>query len=208
MRLLFFILVLANVVTLAYFIYHEQSSVPIKTGHAPLNAEKIRTVTPNVRETASVSAEKLTCWSWSVHQAEQTAAARAALDKLGLAERLTQTPDDIFVLSIDGLKTKRDAEKKLAELRALGIGEVQMIEEPEKHTAHLVLGSYTDEDAAVVRLNQLKEKGVKSTAISKQAGTGARFVIKQANEKTAADLVQLASSLPGSSVKQSACPAS
>lgn len=208
MRLLFFVLVLANVVTLAYFIYHEQSDAPIKASHAPLNPEKIRTVPLSPRDTSNSTAEKLSCWSWSVHQADQTAVARAALDKLGLGDRLTQNPDEIFVLTMDGLKTKRDAEKKLAELRALGIDEVQMIDEPEKHTAHLVLGRFTDEDAAVVRLNQLKEKGVKSTSISKQAGVGARFVIKQANEKAAADLVQLASTLPGSSVKQSACPAS
>ena len=205
MRLLFFILILANASTLAYFMYHDQGTQSVKSAHAPLRAEQIRTLKPDANDTKN-AVEKLSCWIWSINKADEVAPARSALEKLGLNERLSEGPQEVYMLSIEGLKTKREAEKKLAELKALGINEGEIQEGSDK-AMHVSLGSFPDEDSATVRLNQLKEKGVRSTTVAKQAGPGTRFAIKQANQKTATDLAQVAGGFAGTELKAATCPA-
>lgn len=209
MRLLFFILILANVATLGFFTYREQHLEASKSAqaHSPWNADHVRTVSAAApdNKTEATSA-KLSCWSWYASKPDDTVAIRAALDKLALGDKLTQSTPDEYLLAIPGLKTKKDAEKKLAELKALGVTDAELQEDTAKHSVSLVLGKFPDEDAATVRLNQLKEKGVKSTVVSRQAGPSAHFFIKQVDEKTAATLSQTAAGFSASEFKSAPCP--
>lgn len=203
MRLIFFILVLANAATLAYFLYHDQSAATVKSAHSPLHAEQVRTVKPDAP--AAMASEKLSCWTWRINQANEVAPARSALEKLGLGSSLSESPPQTYLLSIEGLKNQREADKKLAELKALGIAEGQIQEASDK-TLRVTLGNFPDEDSATVRLNQLKEKGVRSTVLAKQSGPGSLFSIK-ANEKTTADLAQVAAGFAGTELKAANCAA-
>ena len=208
MRLLFFILLLANVAAFGYFTYHEQGVGNGKFGHPTLNAERIRQVSPEqmaANAGTPNSSPKLSCWVWGGFKPADLSAARAALDKLALGDKLTQPSQEEFWLYIPPLKNKKEAEKKLEELKSLNIDDGKLVDEAGKGHFAISFSAYPTEDAATVRLNQLKEKGVKSAKVVKRDAPGSTFMLKQIDEKIVAQLNQLKTSYAGSELKETEC---
>jgi len=208
-RLLFFILLLANVAAFGYFIYHEQGVGNGKLGHPALNAERIHQVSPeqlavNVG-TPNSPTMKLSCWVWGGFKPTDLPAARAALDKLALGDKLTQPSQEEFWLYIPPLKNKKEAEKKLEELKSLNLDDGKLVDEAGKWHFAISFGAYPTEDAATVRLNQIKEKGVKSAKVMKREAPGGVFIFKQVDEKIVAELNQLKASYTGTELKETEC---
>jgi hypothetical protein len=208
MRLLFFILLLVNVMAFAYYTYREQGISQNKPALPEMNAERIRFVNAaQVGGKLSNSSDKLTCWVWSGFKPENRDAARAALDELALGDKLTQPSKEEFWVYIPPLKNKQEAEKKLVELKALKITDASLVDEPGKWRFAISLAIDPTEDAATVHLNQLKEKGVKSAKVLKREAVGDAFVIQQVDEKIASDLNKLQTRFSETSLKQSECQA-
>ena len=204
MRLLFFIMLLVNASVFAYLTYQEQRVNLPKSVLPALHAERILVVkTESTRR--EVTADQLSCWDWSGFTPETLTQARAALDNLSLAEKLTQVASDEYWVYMAPLKNKRDAEKKLAELKALAIEGGELVDERGKWQYAISFAAFTSEDAAIVRLNQLKEKGVKSAKILKREGAGGGFLIQQADGKIVADLNKLQESFADTSLKSVEC---
>jgi len=208
MRLLFFILLLVNVMAFGYYTYHAQSVSQNKPILPELNAERIHFVNAaQVGDKLSSSSDKLTCWVWSGFKPENQDAARAALDDLGLGSKLTQPSKDEFWLYIPPLKNKQEAEKKLAELKSLKITDASFVDEPGKWRFAISLATDPTEEAATVHLNQLKEKGVKSAKVLKREVSGDDYVIQQVDEKNASALNKLQTRFSETSLKQIECKA-
>lgn len=208
MRLFFFILLLVNVAVFGYFTYRDQGAANLKTQRAPLNAERIRVVAPTevpVSGTPAPAVAKLACLVWSGIKPEEIDQARLALDKLALGDKLTQAPVTEYWLYIPPLKNKTDAQKKLAELAALGIEDGQLVDTAGKWRWAISFAGHPSEDAAVVRLNQLKEKGVKSAKILKRDVPGNAFNIAQVDEKIRAELNQVKSAFSGTELNDVEC---
>lgn len=208
MRLFFFILLLVNVAVFAFFIYRDQGATNLRTQRAPLNAERIRVAVPTETPAPAPPAAAvatLTCLVWSGIKPEEIDQARQALDKLALGDKLTQAPVTEYWLYIPPLKNKTDAQKKLAELTALGIEDGQLIDAAGKWRWAISFAGHPSEDAAVVRLNQLKEKGVKSAKILKRDVPGNAFNIAQADEKMRAELNQIKSAFFGTELNNVDC---
>jgi len=210
-RLLFFILLLVNVAAFGYFTYRDQGIANLKPQRPPVNADRIRLVSPADVPTPmgklGDAAPKLSCIEWSGFKPEEIDQARQALDKLALGDKLTRPKADEYWLYIPPQKSKKDADKKLEELAGLGIEDGQLIEETGKWRWAISFDAYPSEDLAIVRLNQLKEKGVKSAKIIKRDVPGNAFQILQADEKLSAELNQLKAAYAGTELKVIECKA-
>jgi len=210
-RLLFFILLLVNVAAFGYFTYRDQGIANLKPQRPPVNADRIRLVSPADVPTPmgklGDAAPKLSCMEWSGFKPEEIDQARQALDKLALGDKVTQPKGEEYWLYIPPQKSKKDAEKKQEELAGLGIEDGQLIEETGKWRWAISFDAYPSEDLAIVRLNQLKEKGVKSAKIVKRDVPGNAFQILQADEKLSAELNQLKATYAGTELKVIECKA-
>jgi hypothetical protein len=208
MRLLFFILLLVNVMAFAYYTYRDQGASSSKPALPEMNADRIRlqNAAPAGGTVNGVS-EKPTCWVWSGFRPENRVGARAALDELALGDKLTQPSKEEFWVYIPPLKNKQEAEKKLAELKALTITDASFVDEPGKWRFAISFATEPTEEAATVRLNQLKEKGVKSAKVLKREVPGDEYVIQQLDEKNATALNKLQTRFSETSLKQIECQA-
>lgn len=210
MRLFFFILLLVNVAVFGYFTYRDQNPLNPKSQRPPLNAERIRLVNPGnapMPGTSTAPASKLACLAWSGLKTEEIDQARQALDKLALGDKLTQPPVDEYWLYIPPQKTKKEAEKKLEELAALGIDDGQIVNAVGKWRWAISFAPHPSEEVAIVRLNQLKEKGVKSAKLLKRDIPGSAFHIAQVDAKLSAELKLLQAAYAGSALKEIECKA-
>ena len=209
MRLLFFILLLANVAVFGYFTYHEPSAGANNPGHSALNAERVRQVSPeqlvlNARPPSSAML-KLSCWMWGALKPGEMPLARSGLDKLALGDKLSQPSQEEFWLYIPPLKNKKEAEIKLKELKGLNIDDGKLVDEAGKWHLAISFGVYPAEEAATVQLNQLKEKGVKSVKVMKRDAPGSTFLFKQVDAKIVSELTQLKAGFAGSELKETEC---
>jgi hypothetical protein len=82
-----------------------------------------------------------------------------------------------------------------------------LLEDRGKWRFAISFGVFPTEDAATVRLNQLKEKGVKSAKLLKREAPGNAFYVRQADEKTAAALNKLQARFSETALKQVDCRA-
>ncbi len=209
MRLLFFILLLVNVAVFGYFTYRDQGIANFKSQRPPVNADRIRLVNPAdvpaPQGKPGAAAPKLTCMEWSGFKPEALDQAQQALDKLVLGDKLLRPKGEEYWLYIPPQKNKKDAEKKLEELLGLGIDDGQLVEDAGKWRWAISFAAHASEDLAIVRLNQLKEKGVKTAKILKRETPGNAFHILQADEKLITELNQLKSAYAGTEMKEIEC---
>ena len=196
MRLFFFIVLLINVATFAYLGYREEGGSSNKPALPPLNAERIHLVHTDQEGKRDAAVAQLTCWSWTGFKPASLIQARAALDKLALGDKLTQAVSEEYWVYMAPLKNKRDGEKKLAELKALAIEDGVLLEQPGKWQFAISFAAFPNEDGATIRLNQLKEKGVKSAKILKREALGETFLIQEVDEKLVAALNKLHAEFP------------
>ena len=206
MRLLFFVLLLVNVMAFYFYSYQDQTIGQNKPAQPELNAERIRLANsvPNGEKRSSTS-ETSTCWVWSGFKAETVDQARAALDSLALGDKLTQPAKADFWLYIPPLKNKQEAQKKLLELKSLAVVDGVIMEERGKWRFAISISANPTEEEATVRFNQLKEKGVKTAKILKRDTVGDTLMIKQIDEKTATTLSQLQTQFAETALKQVEC---
>lgn len=208
MRLLFFILLLVNAATFAYFTYRDQGATSVKPPRAPVNAERIRLIQPDVPASTDKSASdtpKLACLNWTGFKLDEVDLAQQGLDKLALGDKLTRPKVEEYWLYIPPQKNKKEAEKKMEELVSLGIDVGRVVEETGKWRWAVSLGGHPSEEAAIVQLNQLKEKGVKSAKLLKREVTGNAFQITQVDQQLNAQLNQLKSAYAGTELKEIEC---
>lgn len=208
MRLLFFILLLVNAAAFAYYHFQEQQASPGRSAQPALNAERIRLAggLPESEPAAAVN-DRLSCWSWGGFKTESLDSARAELEKLNLGDQLKQPVREEYWLHISPQKNRQDAEKKLAELRALTIEDAALLDERGKWRFAISLGTYPTEEAATVRLNQLKEKGVKSAKLIKREVPGDVFYLQQLDEKTVAAVNKIQARFAETTLKKVDCQA-
>lgn len=209
MRLLFFILMLANVAVFGYFTYRDQGAANLKPQRPPVNADRVRLQNPSDVPApvgkAGEAASKLACLEWGGFKPNEIDQAREALDKFALGDRLTRPKTSEYWLHIPPQKNKKDAEKKLEELSGLGIDDGQLVEEAGKWRWAISFAGHANEDSAIVRLNQLKEKGVKSAKILKRDAPGNVFRIQLADDKLTVALAQLKTAYADTELKEVEC---
>lgn len=185
MRLLFFILLLVNAAVFAYLYFQEPGVRPSKPILPALNAERILQVQPDAASGRRGEAVAQTaCLSWRGLKPEALSQARVALEKLAGDIKIAVPANEEYWIYMAPLKNKRDGEKKIVELKALGIEDGVLLDEGGKWQYAISFAAFPTEDDANVRLNQLKEKGVKTAKILKREAAGDTLVLQNVSEKS------------------------
>lgn len=213
MRLVFLLLLLANVALLAYIRLAPESGREPQILNQQIHPERIRIVSP--AELARPGAQstlgdsRAACLEWGPFADNQLARAQAALEALPLhgkvATRDLQTTASYWVY-IPPLPGRREADRKLSELKALGVSDYFLVQDGGKWHNAISLGVFKTEEAAKSRLAALQKKGVRSALAGEysQKATVA-LVVRDADPSLATRLAALQQDFPGSELKATAC---
>src|SRR3989304_4740506 len=160
MRMLFLILLLANLVGLAYIRYAEnRAGADAQIDLLQISPEKLKLLKPRSGEKASAALPSppppaLACLEWGSFAAEDAPRAAAALARFDLADKLSQreVSDGGWWVYLPPLKTKAEADRKAGEVKALGIDDLYVVPGNRKWRFALALGTFRTEEAANNRL--------------------------------------------------------
>lgn len=212
MRALFFLLLSANL-AVAALIFLDGGGRGDAHVPEPLDADRIRLLPATARTAGApgqTAARPVACLEWGPFAAGELAEAEAAAAKLELGERLARRvleEDSSYWVYIPPLRTRQDAEKKVGELKALGITDYFLVQDDVRWRNAISLGIFRSEDAARDRLEDLARKGVRS-AVSGQRERLVKLtvlVVRDADEALTAKLVELKQAFPGSELKATVC---
>ena len=212
MRLLFFILVLAN---LLFYGWHTGYLGPGESSRGEgdrlaqqIAPEKIRILTPAEarRMTDEARARTNACVEWGTFPAQEAERAAEALAALNLGNRLTQrlleeTAGWWVFLPPQG--NKINADKKVEELKRLNVGDFFVVQDEGPSQFAVSLGVFRTEDAAKSYLVALSLKGVRTaraepreTKVMKTA-----FRLSNLDEAASARFEALKKEFPGHDTK-------
>ncbi len=225
MKGLFWLLLLVNLVFFAFMQWGE-----ILTGEGEnrlnqptLNAEKINlleassaalvTVPPpsDVPSSTQVQAASApVCLEWGKFSGTDLVRASATLASLNLGSRLTQRQVEYnsgYWVYIPPAKTRAAVDKKIVEIKALGVGDYFIMQEPGKWHNAISLGVFKTGEAAHKFLDSLKVKGVK-TAVAGERHSNLRytvFILRNLDVAVVAKVAELQQEFAGSELQSPAC---
>ena len=222
MKWFFYLMLIANVVFFAYMQLFAGRDEEGQLTHRQLYPEKIKLVKPKEPSTvvALKAAEKpespqpanqpLVCLEWGAFSGTEQARAQDALNKLQLGEKLSLRNSEETVsywVYIPPLKTKKEAENEISELKARGIKEYFLMQDNSPWPNAISLGVFRSEDLARSYLGKLQEKGLKSAVIGERSHQVRRvyFQIRGVGNVQENKLVELQDEFPGSELKTIDC---
>jgi len=226
MKWVVWLLLLLNVVLLAYFRLGMQHHVEPVAGHEAINPDRIKIVTPeelaqlpkkeqppppeSTPPPAPMAATPAAfCYEWGSFAAADATRARAALDKLGLkATAKQQTPQEAirYWVYIPSRKSMEEAQAKVDEIKALGIEESYIVQDPKWRYA-ISLGVFKDAALATKFVDEMHNRGVKSAIKGQRNPEGGLtgFTIDSITPDQAEEIGKLKPDFPGSELKQVDC---
>jgi len=151
------------------------------------------------------------CAEWGLFAGSEVARADAALAALGLPAGTTQrrvTEVDGYWVHMPPLKTKGEVDRKVGELKALGVAEFFVVTEAGPWRNAVSLGLFKNEDAAKAELERLRALGVRSATITRRERflKQVAFVVSDPAAATLARLAELQKDFPASEIKTGGCP--
>lgn len=228
MRAFFLLLVLGNLVYFAYaHVVQESAGVESQISRLQIAPDKIKLLKAAGQAPAdkpkapgkaippapplSAMAIPTACLEWGVFAGPAVTKAEAALAKLELPPTQVEravTDAGAYWVYMPPLKTKADADRKVGELKALGVTEFFVVQEAGQWRNAISLGIFRTDEAAQAFLAKLKERGVRSAIAEwredflKQVA----FYVREPSEATVARLTALQQEFPGSEMKAGPCP--
>lgn len=220
MRVLFLLLLLAN---LAFFAWDRYLRVPVSPEahiqQVQMSPEKIRIVKSVPARPASpapaAAAEPVAmvpCLEWGNFIGPEAARADAAIAELGLPPaRIRRVSADLvaYWVLIPPFNSKAEAEKAAEALKAQGIADYSVVNDPPQRRNAISLGIFRAEDAAQNLLAAVRSKGVANAVVESRENffRQVTYFIREPNEATVARLATLRAAMPGTEVKAVSCPA-
>jgi SPOR domain len=227
MRAFFLLLVLANLVFYAYAqVAREGGGVDKQLPLLQVAPEKIKLLNaegnlpPDKKQPARkpkaapqpkvATAAPAACLEWGVFAGPGVARAEAALAQLDLpAAQIERTVTDAsgYWVHMPPQKTRADADRKVRELKTLGVTEFVMVTDGEWRYA-ISLGIFRTEEAARGFLAELRKQGVRSAVIARRDNFLKQvvFYVREPSPATAARLALTQNEFPGSELKAGPCP--
>lgn len=215
MRLLFLILLLANVAAFGYIRYAESRiGADAQIGLLQISPEKMKLLKPGAppaeRKGQPAAAPQplpaLVCLEWGGFTADDIPRAQAALAKFELGDKVSQRESsEGYWVYIPPLKTKADADRKAGELKALGISEYSVVQDNSQWRFAIALGEFKTEEEANNNLAQLRQKGVRSAVAGPRGAKSSTFVIRDPGDAMAAKIAGLKTEFPAAQLKATAC---
>lgn len=227
MRALFLLLLLANLVFFAYMhvAREEAGSLAairqlqvsperiklIKAAGSPAG-EKPRSPGKAIPPAPKVSAVPSACLEWGVFAGPAVAKAEASLAQLPLAPgqvgRVVTDAGGYWVY-MPPLKTRAEVDKKVGELKALGVTEFFVVGDAGQWRNAISLGIFRSEESAQAFLAKLRERGVRSAIAARRENflKQVAFYVREPSEATVARVTVLQREFPGTEIKAGPCPA-
>jgi len=207
MRLLFTVLVLANLVLAAAGLLLSSKPNPDAALLAQqLNADKVRIIAP-----PPPPPSRTACLEWGSFSEAEVAAARRELERLGLAPRASETRVPVVAgwwVFIPPQANRAEVDRRLAELTALGITDYFAVESEGPMRNAISLGIFRSEEAANAFLGGLRERGVRAARVGNREHRVVQtaFLLREPTPRGSAQLAALADRFPGSELKALDCP--
>lgn len=221
MKVIFFVLLAVNVVVLALFQFAgTRGGEPMK-GHEPFQSEKVKLVSetemkarkaPEPEKPASppVAVAPPQCLEWGAIAEGDMGRAKLALQQLKLWEKTSVKKIEKatgYWVYVPPRRSLADAQKKVDELRRLGVTEMFILQDSSPWRHAISLGVFSTEEAAVKYLAQLREKGVRSAeAGPRNRKTDASvFNLNNLESAMAENVAKLQPEFPGSEINKVDC---
>jgi hypothetical protein len=226
MKWIVWLLVTVNVLLLVYFNLDLSQTPRVQINHQPLMADKIKLLTPaqvealpkkavEVKEIVAVTPPpdvtpiQVACYEWGSFSVASLQKARGILAKYSLdATPKQQSSQDAtrYWVYIPRLKSAEAAQAKADELRALGVEDFFVVQEPRWQNA-ISLGVFRDEQLADKLLEEVKSKGVVSAVkgVHNQEKGQVSLFISNMSSDTVVEIGKLKPDFPGSELKQATC---
>ena len=212
MRTIALFLLLANLTFFLFTWLDESSEGEAGRLVEQVQPEKIKLLTPQqvaALGPAKVAALADVCLEWGpLSDADRTRALddleSLALGKL-LTQRRTETTTSFWVYLPPTL-SRAEAERRLVELRARGLGDVALIDGGAQRNA-ISLGLFQTEEAANTRLTNAQKLGVTNARVGprQQVFASTVLVIRDPQAQVVAKLRELMSAYPGTEAKVGNC---
>ena len=212
MRTVVIFLLLANLTFYAYTRVDATSEGEAFRLREQVLPEKVKLLTPQqvaALGPAKVAALADVCLEWGpLHDAER-ARALAELEPLALGKLLSQKRIETtmaFWVFLPPASNRAEADRRAAELKARGIGDVSVVDNGPQRNA-VSLGSFHTEDAAKARLAGVVKLGVANAKAGprQQVTMNTLFVIRDPQAQAVARLRDLMSAYPGTEAKVGGC---
>ena len=215
MRILFFVLALANAAFFAYAWYGAgaQAGADAQIISQQLNREKIRLLAPQQVKVLTRKPEPpkvaAVCLEWGALIGADAARAEQALEPLALGAKLTQRKlDEVagFWVYMPPLASRQAATQKAGELKRLGVEDYFIVSDDPKWRNAVSLGVFKTEEAAEARLAALRAKGVRTAVVgAREPQLGKTyFQVRDAGAALATKLNELKQGFPGTEVRECA----
>jgi hypothetical protein len=222
MRLVFLILLLANVGFFAYTqLARQQAGIEAQIPLLQISPDKIRMLkgssgpaaAPKPAPPGAPSAEPVAqaCLEWGVFAGPDVPRAETAMAQLALPEALVQrTVADAggYWVFIPPLKTKSEIDKKIGELKSFGVTEFFVVQEANQWRNAISLGIFRSEDASQAFLAGLRKRGVRSAVSERRENFLKQMVyyVRDPGDAMAGRLAVLQREFPGSEIRAVPCP--
>ncbi len=222
MRTVFFLLLLANLGFFAWtYLGAGRASDEPQLIEQQLNPNEIRLLTGDqvaklAADRAKQAAERpkppppkapvAACLELGGFNPGDVAQVQKALAPLGLGSRLSQRrAEEIasYWVFMPPLRNRQAANSKAAELRKLGVEDFFIVQEDPKFRFAISLGVFKTEEAAKVRLEELKKKGVRTARVGPRETSVQKvyFAVKEVPDALVAKLNELRQAYTGTELK-------
>lgn len=222
MKKLIWLLILINIGLLTYFNLDRILPAQPQTRQAEIDPDKISILSPSQIEAlprkaaetapppAAIPVAVTSCFEWGSFTGSGITGAQNAAAKLALNATRKEEPSaqkKRFWVYRPPFKSAEEALLRAAELKALGIEDLFVVQEPKWKNA-ISFGIFEDEQLAAKLLNELKAKGVKDAAktLRNQGKDHASLVFKSLSDTEATELRKLKPEFPEAELKEVACP--
>jgi hypothetical protein len=178
--------------------------VPAGKPQAPAKAAK-----PEPPKTAT--AAPVACLEWGSFAGPAVARAEVALARLQLApesvERAVVDAGGYWVY-MPPLKNKNEVDRKIHELRELGVTEFFVVQEAGQWRNAISLGIFRSDESAQAFLAGLRQRGVRSAIVGRRDNFLKQvvFYVREPSAAVVAQLTALQEEFPGSEIKAGMCP--
>ena len=217
LRLLLIALLAANVLFFVYsrFAFDSRAST-VRIEQLQINPGRIKVMAAATRGAGGQQAQGAeetafrACLQWGPLVGPSLARAEAAIAKLDL----TQPPIQRAVADAGGYwvyippRNRPDNEQALSDLRALGVVDAFVVQDPAKWRNAISLGIFKTDQAARAFLTGIQQRGVSGAVAERRENFFKSFAyfVREPDTATVSQFAQLQRAFPGTEIRAGACP--
>ena len=210
MRIVLILLLLANVALFGYTRLDSYGAGEPQRIAEQVQPDKIRLLTP--QEVAALGPAKAAsladvCVEWGPLSDSERARAVAELAPLGIAALISSRRIEIegYPVLMSGFATRAAAERRAAELKGRGLGDLPILETPAGFA--ISFGAYRTEQAANGRADALAQQGVGTLRVGTRRGglVQTMLVLRDPPQPAVGKLREIAPSYAGTDIRVGAC---